>query len=54
MSPGSSYGDAASRLASQSAAIGRLAQDSRAFAAVVAAFESKDADTFRWVLERIE
>lgn len=47
MSPGSSYGDAAGRLASQSAAIDRLAQGSGAFVAVVAAFESKDADALR-------
>ena len=43
-----------SRLASQSDAIGRLAQDSGGFAAVVAAFESRDPDAFRWVLERLE
>src|SRR6266496_4071439 len=46
-----SYEDAVSRLASQSGAVGHLAQDSGAFAAVVAAFESKDPDAFRWVLE---
>lgn len=49
-----SYEDAVSRLASQSGAVGHLAQDSGAFAAVVAAFESKDPDAFRWVLERVE
>jgi hypothetical protein len=54
MSNLSSTQDAASRLASQSDAIGRLAQDSGGFAAVVAAFESKDADAFRWVLDRLE
>jgi len=46
--------NAVSRLASQSDAVGRLAQDSGGFAAVVAAFESKDANAFRWVLERLE
>ena len=46
--------DTVSRLASQSTAVGRLAQDSGGFAAVVAAFESKDPDAFRWVLERLE
>jgi hypothetical protein len=54
MSNVSSYEDAVNRLASQSDAVGRLAQDSGGFAAVVAAFESKDADAFRWVLERLE
>ena len=43
-----------SRLASQSDAVGRLAQDSGGFAAVVAAFESKDPNAFRWVLDRLE
>ncbi|MBZ5489587.1 MAG: hypothetical protein LAO76_01485 [Acidobacteriia bacterium] len=43
-----------SRLAAQADAMGRLAQDSGAFAATVAAFESKDANAFRWVLERQE
>ena len=42
------------RLASQAAAVGRLAQDSGAFAATVAAFESQDPDAFRWVLNRSE
>ena len=41
-------------LAAQSDAIGRLAQDSGGFAAVVAAYESKDADAFRWVLDRLD
>lgn len=54
MSNVSSNQDAVSRLASQSNAIGRLAQDSGGFAAVVAAFESKDANAFRWVLDRLE
>jgi len=46
--------DAVNHLAAQSEAIGHLAQDSGAFAAVVAAFEAKDADAFRWVLNRVE
>ncbi len=46
--------DAVSRLASQADAIGRLAQDTGGFAAVVAAFESKDANAFRWVLGQLE
>ena len=54
MSNASSNQDAVSRLASQSDAIGRLAQDSGGFAAVVAAFDSKDANAFRWVLDRLE
>lgn len=39
-----------SRLAAQADAMGQLAQDGGAFAAAVAAFESKDANAFRWVL----
>lgn len=54
MSNVSTNQDAASRLASQSDAIGRLAQDTGGFSAVVAAFESKDANAFRWVLDRLE
>ena len=54
MSNSSWYKAAVSRLAAQSDAVGRLAQDSGGFAAVVAAFESKDPDAFRWVLERLE
>jgi hypothetical protein len=54
MSTGISYEDAISRLGAQSDAVGRLAQDSGGFAAVVAAFESKDGNAFRWVLERLE
>ena len=49
-----SFDDAVSRLSSQSDAIGRLAQDAGGFSAVVAAFEAKDANAFRWVLERLE
>jgi hypothetical protein len=54
MSNPSLHANAVSRLAAQSDAVGRLAQDSGGFAAVVAAFESKDANAFRWVLERLE
>jgi hypothetical protein len=53
MSPSSNQ-NAVARLAAQSDAVGRLAQDSGGFAAVIAAFESKDANAFRWVLERLE
>src|ERR1700745_3629090 len=49
-----SYEDVVSRLASQSEAMARLAQDSGGFSAVIAAFDSKDASAFRWVLERLE
>lgn len=54
MSDLSSYTDTVSRLASQADAVDRLAQDAGGFAAVVAAFESRDADAFRWVLERLQ
>jgi hypothetical protein len=54
MSNGSSYEDAVSRLTAQSDVVGRLALDSGGFAAVIAAFESKDPNAFRWVLERLE
>jgi hypothetical protein len=54
MSNPSSNDNAVNRLASQSDAIGRLAQNSGGFAAVVAAFESQDANAFRWVLDRLE
>ena len=54
MSNVSSNEDVVSRLAAQSDAIGRLAQNSGGFAAVVAAFESKDANAFSWVLDRLE
>ena len=46
--------NAVSQLAAQADAVGCLAQNSGGFAAVVAAFESKDADAFRWVLERLD
>jgi hypothetical protein len=48
-----SLDDAVGGLAAQAEAIGHLAQDSGAFAASVAAFEAKDADAFRWVLDRV-
>lgn len=54
MSNASSNEATVSRLAAQSDAVGRLAQDSGGFAAVVAAFESQDPDAFRWVLNRLE
>jgi hypothetical protein len=43
-----------SQLATQADAVGRLAQDDGAFAAVVAAFQSNDADALGWVLQRLE
>ena len=54
MSNASLVNTAVNRLISQSNAVGRLAQDNGGFAAVVAAFESRDANAFRWVLERLE
>src|ERR1700679_2735636 len=54
MSKVSSNQDAVSRLASQADAIGSLAQNTGGFAAVLAAFESKDPNAFRWVLDRLE
>jgi hypothetical protein len=54
MNSPSSNDNAVGRLASQSDAIGRLAQNSGGFAAVVAAFESQDANAFRWVLDQLE
>jgi hypothetical protein len=53
MNNASLYNDAVERLATQSDSIGRLAQDSGGFAAVVAAFESQDPQAFRWVLDRL-
>jgi hypothetical protein len=43
-----------SQLAAQADAVGKLAQDTGAFAAAFAAFESNDPDAFRWVLQRLE
>ena len=54
MSNATLINNAVGRLASQSDAVGRLAQDSGGFAAVVAAFESRDPSAFRWVLDRLE
>lgn len=53
-SNGSSFADAVSRLTAQADAVGQLAQNSGGFAAVVAAFESKDPNAFRWVLGSLE
>jgi hypothetical protein len=46
--------NAVSQLAAQADAVGKLAQDTGAFAAVVAAFESNDPDALSWVLQRLE
>jgi hypothetical protein len=46
--------NAVSQLAAQAEAVGGLAQDTGAFAAAVAAFESNDPDAFGWVLQRLE
>ena len=46
--------NAVSQLAAQADAMGKLAQDAGAFAAVVAAFESNDPDALTWVLQRLE
>ena len=48
------FEDSASRLAAQADAVGRLAQDPGGFAAAFAAFESRDPDAFRWVLDRLD
>lgn len=53
MSNVTSIGDAIGRLSTQADSAGRLAQDAGGFAAVVAAFQSKDPDAFRWVLNRL-
>jgi len=54
MSSISSTEAAVSQLAAQADAVGRLAKDAGGFAAVVAAYESEDAEAFRWVLERLQ
>ena len=54
MSTVSLFEDSASRLAAQADAVGRLAQDPGGFAAAFAAFESRDPDAFRWVLDRLD
>jgi hypothetical protein len=46
--------NAITQLAAQVDAIGKLAEDTGAFAATFAAFESNDPDAFRWVLQRLE
>jgi hypothetical protein len=46
--------NAVSQLAAQADALGKLAEDTGAFAATFAAFESNDPDAFRWVLQRLE
>ena len=43
-----------SQLAAEAEAIGKLAQDNGAFAAVVAAFDFNDPDALGWVLQRLE
>ena len=48
------YQDGVNRLGAQADSMGQLAKDAGAFAAVVAAFESRDANAFRWVLNRLE
>jgi len=53
MSNDSLNADSVSQLAAQADAIGRLAQDSGGFAAAVAAFQSRNPDAFRWVLDRL-
>jgi len=45
--------DAVTQLAAQADAAGLLAQDAGGFAAAVAAFQSRDPDAFRWVLDRL-
>lgn len=52
MSADNLFEDSAGRLALQADAIGHLAQDAGAFAAAFSAFEARDPDAFRWVLER--
>jgi hypothetical protein len=54
MANNSLYDSSVSQLTAQADAIGRLAQDSGGFAAVVAAFESEDPTALRWVLERLD
>ena len=54
MSNATLINDTVGRLVSQSEAVARLAQDDGGFSAAVAAFESKDAAAFSWVLERLQ
>jgi hypothetical protein len=51
---GNSTDEVVSLLTSQAEAVARLAQDNGGFSAAFAAFESKDPDGFRWVLERLD
>jgi hypothetical protein len=51
---GNSTYEVVSLLTSQAEAVARLAQDNGGFSAAFAAFESKDPNGFRWVLERLE
>ena len=46
--------DAVAQLAAQADAVGGLAKDTGAFAAVFAAFESNDPNALGWVLQRLE
>ena len=54
MSNVGSIDDAVRQLIAQGDAVGRLAQNEGGFAAAVAAFEARDANAFRWVLQRLE
>ncbi|MGE0416477.1 MAG: hypothetical protein AB7O80_06705 [Acetobacteraceae bacterium] len=48
-----SYESAVARLSAQADAVSHLAADVGGFSAVVAAFEARDPNAFRWVLDRI-
>ncbi len=48
-----SYETAVARLVAQADAVAHLANDPGGFAAVVAAFEARDPNAFRWVLDRL-
>jgi hypothetical protein len=54
MSKASLVNHAVNRLVSPADAVGRLAQGGGGFAAVIAAFESRDPAAFRRALERLE
>jgi hypothetical protein len=54
MTTATPFEDTVNQLTAEAEAIGRLAQDSGAFAAAVAAFESRDPEALRWVLQRLE
>ncbi len=49
-----SYESAVARLAAQADAVSHLAADPGGFSAVVAAFEARDPNAFRWVLDRVD